>query len=125
VVARTPLSAAAQRYDAPGVTLVPVMDDDCLVGSLSRRDLILGLLDEPGPAEVPSDAEHIERMRGEMAREGAWVHGPRPAIHAHGCVLELWGLVDTEPQRPAIETTARAIPGCRGVESHLALKCPM
>jgi CBS domain-containing protein len=117
------LSEAARLFDQPGVTLVPVLDDGRLVGSLSRRDIVLGLMDEPGAVEAASDADLVERMQREMAREGAWMPHRRPAICAHKGVLELWGLVDSEAQRAAIETMARAVPGCRGVESHLAPRC--
>ena len=37
-------------------------------------------------------------------------------------VLALWGLVDTESEKAALETMARTVPGARGVESHLVVK---
>jgi CBS domain-containing protein len=118
-----PLSEAAGLFDRPDVTVVAVLEDDRLVGSLSRRDIVVGLMDEPGSVEAASDAALVERMEREMAREHAWLPRRRPAICAHDGVLELWGLVDSEAQRAALETMARAIPGCRGVDSHLALRC--
>lgn len=59
-------------------------------------------------------------MRSRMAAE-PWVPGGVLA-QAHRGVIDLWGLVSTETERAALETMARSMPGCRGVENHLAVR---
>jgi len=68
-----------------------------------------------------SDADLILRMQEWMAEEHGWVPMPRPAVTACAGLLILWGLVDTQAEKAALETMARAIPGCHGVESHLVV----
>lgn len=48
----------------------------------------------------------------------------KQAVHveATGSVLSLWGMVESETEKSALETMARAIPGCKGVESHLVVR---
>jgi hypothetical protein len=114
-----PLASAALLFDTPSIRLVPVVVDDRLVGTVNRRDLLRGLVSEPAEQVWRSDADLVTEMRERMAEEQAWVQTPRPAASACDGLLVLWGLVDTKAQKAALETMARAIPGCRGVESHL------
>jgi len=115
-----PLSSAALLFHTPSLHLVPVVDDGRLVGTVSRRDLLRGLVSEPEYV-WESDQDLVTRMQAWMIEEPGWVPTPRPAVTACNGVLILWGLVDTEAQKAALETMARAIPGCHGVESHLVV----
>ena len=114
-----PLTTAALLFDTPSIRLVPVVAGDRLVGTVSRSDLLRGLVREPVESVWQSDADLVIRMQEWMAEEHGWVPTPRPAVTACDGLLILWGLVDTPAEKAALETMARAIPGCRGVESHL------
>ena len=52
-----PLTAAAPLFDTPSIRLVAVVADDRLVGTLSRADLLRGLVREP--AEATAGATRI------------------------------------------------------------------
>lgn len=116
-----PLASAALLFDTPSIRLVPVVVDDRLVGTVSRRDLLRGLVCEPAEPVWRPDADLVTEMRERMAEEQVWVQTPHPAASVCDGLLVLWGLVDTKAQKAALETMARAIPGCRGVESHLVV----
>src|SRR5258705_6061316 len=116
-----PLTTAALLFDTPSIRLVPVVADDRLVGTVSRSDLLRGLVREPAEPSGRSGAYLVLRMQEWMAEEHGWVPMPRPAVTACDGLLILWGLVDTQAQKAALETMARAIPGCHGVESHLVV----
>jgi CBS-domain-containing membrane protein len=115
-----PLASAALLFDSPSIRLVPVVVDDRLVGAVSRHDLLRGLVREPAEQVRRSDADLGTEMQERMAQE-AWIQTLRPAASACDGLLVLWGLVATKAQKAALETMARAIPGCRGVESHLVV----
>jgi len=87
---RLPLASAALLFDTPGVSLVPVVDHGCLVGSLSCHGLIEALLTDPAAPGEPSNAGLVAQMQQRMAQEGSWVPGPRPAVDARGGIPELW-----------------------------------
>jgi len=116
-----PLTTAALLFDTPSIRLVPVVADDRLVGTVSRSDLLRGLVREPAEPVWQSDADLVLRMQEWMAEEHGWVPMPRPAVTACDGLLIPWGLVDTQAEKAALETTARAIPGSHGVESHLVV----
>jgi hypothetical protein len=101
-----------------GVGLLPVVVDERLVGTLSRRDLLKCLPAAPTADAWRSDADLVAGMQERMARE-PWVPARRPMVFAAGGIVALWGLVESESQKLALETMASAMPGCRAVDSHL------
>jgi CBS domain-containing protein len=119
-----PLESAAVILDRHNIRRLPVLEDGHLVGLVSRGDLIKALAATP-PAQISrSDAQLVAEMRARVARE-AWTTTSGLVIQARDGVLELWGLVDTEAEKSALETMARAIDGCRGVENHLVTRGAM
>jgi len=60
-------------------------------------------------------------MRDRLERE-RWTSGHGIVVHADHGRLVLWGMVVTEAEKSALETMARAIPGVKAVETHLAVR---
>jgi osmotically-inducible protein OsmY len=69
----------------------------------------------------PSDARLVAEMKAALARE-AWVSNRGIVVQAKQGVIALWGLVRSDAERAALETMARAVPGCAGVDSHLVVQ---
>jgi len=117
-----PIEAAAVILDERRIRRLPVVRDGRLVGIVSRGDLIKALAVTPSapPANL-SDAERLSAMKERMARE-PWASKLGVVVQVEDGVLTLWGLVDTESEKAALETMARTVPGARGVESHLVVK---
>lgn len=116
---------AAAILDQARINRVPVIADGQLVGILSRGDLVKALaLATPGPAPQVSDAQLVKEMKTRIAGE-PWVSTRAIAVRAEGGVLTLLGVVATETERSAIETMARGIDGCKGVENHLVVRSKM
>jgi CBS domain-containing protein len=114
-----PLGTAVSLFDPPSIRVVPVVADGCLVGTVTRADVLRALAPEASTPEWRSDGDLVNEMRARMLEEQAWVPIPRPAVSACDGLVVLWGLVDSSAQKAALDTMARAIPGCRGVENHL------
>src|SRR5882672_9886114 len=94
-----PLTTAALLFDTPSIRLVPVVANDRMVGTVSRSDLLRGLVREPAEPRWRSDADLVLRMQEWMAEEHGWVPMPRPAVTACDGLLILWGLVDTQAEK--------------------------
>ena len=116
-----PIESAAELLDRHRIRRLPVIEHGRLVGIVSRADLIKALAAAP-PREdaAPSDVRLAGEMRTRLARE-RWVSGGI-AISAREGILSLWGLVETAAEKAALETMARSIDGCRGVESHMVVR---
>ncbi|MBI3030768.1 MAG: CBS domain-containing protein [Candidatus Rokubacteria bacterium] len=117
-----PLESAALVLDQHRIRRVPVVANGQLVGIVSRGDLVKALAKAPPPAGgPPSDERLVREMRARLAEE-PWISNRGIVVQAKDGVLSLWGLVLTEAEKSAVETMARAIEGCRGIDSHLVVK---
>jgi CBS domain-containing protein len=113
-----PVSSAVALLDDSGVGLLPVVDKEQLVGTLSCRDLLKCLSAKPTAHTRWSDADLVTEMQERMSQE-SWVPARHPLVFADDGVVALWGLVETESQKLALETMASTMPGCRAVDSQL------
>ena len=117
-----PIESAALILDQHRIRRVPVVADGQLLGILSRGDLIKALAKAPARAGgQPSDERLVREMRARLAEE-PWVSNRGIVGQAKDGVLSLWGLVLTETEKSAVETMARTIEGCKGIDSHLVVK---
>ena len=117
-----PIESVALVLDQHRIRRVPVIADGKLAGIVSRGDLIKALSAAPEPAGAqPSDDRLVHEMSARLAQE-PWISNRGIVVQAKDGVLWLWGLVLTDAEKSALETMARAIEGCRGIESHLVVK---
>lgn len=116
-----PIESAAELLDRHRIRRLPVIEDSRLVGIVSRADLIKALAAAPAREERRfPDRRLVEEMKERLVREPWASHGI--AVHASDGVLSLWGLVETEAEKAALETMARSIEGTRGIENHLVVR---
>jgi len=119
-----PIEAVATILDARKIRRLPVVADGRLVGVVSRGDLVKALADAGGPEKdgVPaSDAQLVRETRERMKHE-PWSSHRGVVVQAREGIVSLWGVTDTEAEKSALETLARAIPGVRGVDSHIVVQ---
>ena len=114
---RLRVDAAARILYDRGLRRLPVVRDGRLVGILSRGDLVKALAATPVSAASASDEELVTAMRARIEAEPWTSFGI--VVEASEGVITLWGIVATETERSALETMARAIPGCRAVDNRL------
>ena len=72
-----------------------------------------------GAADPIDKAVELEREMRRRMRSESWLSTQNILVRAERGVLSLQGLVDSEVERSALATIARAISGCRGVDVHL------
>lgn len=116
-----PLSSAASILDKRHVRRLPVVSNGTLLGIVSRGDLVKALAAAPPAGMSVPDAQLVTEMRARMARE-PWADGHAVVVQAREGRLSLLGFVGTHEEKAALETMARAIDGCRGVDSRLAVR---
>lgn len=116
-----PIGSAALLLDKHRIRRLPVVADGRLVGIVSRGDLVKALAAAPAVEARLSGAGLVDEMKARLARE-SWVSPHALVITASEGVLSLWGLVWSDAERSAIETMARGIEGCTGVENHLVVE---
>jgi osmotically-inducible protein OsmY len=72
-----------------------------------------------GAADTIDKAVELEREMRRRTRPEPWLSTQNILARAEGGVVSLQGLVDSEVERSALTTMARAISGCPGVDVHL------
>lgn len=119
-----PIETAAAILHEQKIRRVPVVADGALVGILSRGDLVKALAGAPPRSVAPvSDVRLVEAMQACIAAE-PWT--PRGlVVEAAAGVLTLWGLVNTQAERAALETMARSIQGVQGVNNQLVVQAAL
>jgi CBS domain-containing protein len=120
---RLPIESVAIILDERRIRRVPVVDLGRLVGIVSRGDLIKALACEPlrRTGTPRSDGELVREFKDRFAAE-PWAKPHGILAQAENGVLGLWGLVDSEAEKSAVETLARTVEGVTGVENHLVVR---
>lgn len=125
VVSVTPqeaLSAVVDVMEERHIKRVPVIEQDRLVGIISRANLVRALvqrLTEAAAAEPnATDTEIQDRVRAILERE-PW--GPRFSVEVtvKDGIVQLDGAVTDDRERTALRVAAENVPGVKGVRDRL------
>jgi CBS domain-containing protein len=116
------LETVAAVMGAYGLGAVPVRVNDKLVGLVSRADVNKDLAEPPETrSPMASDVRMVREMRWRMGHE-PWLSSHDVVIQAHGGIMSLHGLVNSQAERSALVTLARAVARDIRVEDHLLLR---
>ncbi|HEV2550649.1 MAG TPA: CBS domain-containing protein [Stellaceae bacterium] len=126
VTPETSLAEVVALMESRGVKRLPVLENDRLVGLVSRADLLKGLAELlPKPrAKAISDAELRERILAEIAKQPWTPSASVDAVVAEGTV-ELRGVITDERERVALHVLAENVPGVKKVRDHLVWVDPI
>jgi len=114
----TPLDEAVELMERHGVKRLPVLRENCLVGIVSRANIMRALVSfaRETKAPPPDDAAIREQILIECGRQ-AWA--PMANVIVRDGVVELWGTLTDERERQALIVAAENVPGVKAVHDHL------
>ena len=122
----TPIEAIAALMLQHKVKRIVVLDDDHVVGMVSRINLVQALITRsnttPGKAPIApqpkplSDAE-LRRHVEEAVKAHRW-SSARTEVTVSGGIVHLWGVVADEAVQRAYRVAAEAVPGVKDVMDH-------
>jgi CBS domain-containing protein len=117
----TPLGEIASVLEKNGIKRVPVVKDGKLVGIVSRANLLQAIATIGKMVEPPvtlDDTTLREKVIAQLDRLPlAW----RTLINVivHDGTAELWGMVESESEKRAVQVAAEVTPGVRAVADNL------
>ena len=106
-----PLAEAAATMLDRGVNRLPVVEDDCLVGIVSRADLVR--------AFVRTDEELERDIREDVLRASLWLDPETVSIGVRGGRVTLTGMLETRATAEYLPRLVRRVPGVVSVVSDL------
>lgn len=114
----TDIREIANILEEKRIKRVPVVRGAHLVGIVSRADLLRGLVTRPMEA-AGADEDTTRKDILKRAREEAGVVDTLLNVTVADGVAHLWGSVDTEAERRAVQVVAENTPGITEVVDHL------
>jgi CBS domain-containing protein len=121
----SPLEDVIRIMETRHVRRVPVVEGKCLVGIVSRSDLVraLGALLERPAGPEKDDGAIRDSILAEMARH-RWAPGQNVSVAVRGGVVEFTGMIFDERMRGALRVIAEGVPGVKAVRDELDLVDP-
>jgi CBS domain-containing protein len=116
------LADIAALLERKRIKRVPVVENDRIVGIVSRANLLHGLVAHPKPTPVAGGADSDATIRENIDAALAGLSGVdlrRINVVVKDAVVYLWGTVKSDNQRRALTVAAENAPGVVRVEDNL------
>jgi CBS domain-containing protein len=123
----TPLDEIVALMTQKRVKRLPVMENDTVVGIVSRADLLKALsrsLSAKAPPSTRDDSTIRYAILDELKRE-SWAPIALIEVSVHNGIAELSGSIFDERERLAIQVAVENVPGVRAVRDNLVFVEPM
>lgn len=116
----TPLAEIVALMERHHVKRLPVIDNDALVGIVSRADLMAALARvlDMQEASVAGDADIRAGVLAELEKVN-WAPRAGLTVTVADGVVDLDGVVFDEHERRALRVAAENVPGVKGISDHL------
>lgn len=116
----TSLHGIVDLFEEHNIKRVPIVNGGVLVGIVSRANILQAVASVRPRLEVSvPDTMIRERLLAEL-RSQPWAHIRKLNVTVANGIVDLWGLVQSEPERQAIDVAARRIPGVTAVNNRLS-----
>ena len=117
----TPLHEIAALLEKHSIKRVPIVENDQLVGIVSRANLVQAVATVGKGLEVPLEDTTIRDKLIAHLKAQDWAHPSLLNVTVNGGVVDLWGIVSSSSEQKAIRVAAEAMPGVRAVNDNLRL----
>jgi CBS domain-containing protein len=119
----TPLHEIATLLEHNRIKRVPIVQDDKIVGLVSRANLVQALASwrDESPTTVPDDVALRDAVMAKLEKE-PWAPTAVINVTARSGLIDLWGFVNSETQRDAIRVAVEVTPGVTAVTDNLAIR---
>lgn len=113
----TPAAEIAELLEKHRIKRVPVVRDGKVIGIVSRANLLQGLIAQKPPARESGTGLRTAVLK-EIRETG--VHSMIDVVVSDG-VVHLWGVVETEGAKKALEVAAEGVDGVTSVVNHVCV----
>jgi CBS domain-containing protein len=119
---QTPLHEVATLMEKNAIKRVPVLENDQLVGIVSRANLIQAVATARKLLDIPlSDTTIREKILSDLKKQ-PWAHTTMLNVTVNTGVVDVWGIAESAAERKAIKVAAESTPGVCAVNDHLVTR---
>jgi CBS domain-containing protein len=119
----TPVAELAALLERNRIKRVPIVEDGRIVGIVSRANLLQGLasLKDKGPQARPDDSALRELVTRNLENQ-PWTRPSLINVTVQDGTVELWGIVESQTEKKAVQVLAEGTSGVRAVADHLVVR---
>ena len=120
----TPLWKIANLLEKNAIKRVPIVENDKVVGIVSRANLLQALASLSKRAEVATgvdDSQIRDKVLSQLDAE-PWTRPSLINVIVQDGTVELWGIVDSASEKKAVRIAAEVTPGVRAVDDNLIIR---
>lgn len=116
----TSVSEIAALLEKHSIKRVPIIKDRKLVGIVSRANLLQGLacMKDKAPQTRPDDSAIRNKIMRKLNNE-RWARPALLTVTVQDGTVDLWGIVDSEVEKKAVNVLAEGTSGVRAVNDNL------
>ena len=120
----TPLSTIANLLERNAIKRVPIVENDKVVGIVSRANLLQALasVSKQEQANSPADNSRIREKVLSQLKAEPWTRPSLINVIVQDGAVELWGIVDSASEKKAVRVAAEVTPGVRAVNDNLIIR---
>lgn len=119
----TPLAEIARLLEKNHIKRVPIVEDDKVVGIVSRANILqalLSLYDDVSIAATSDDAAVRARIVAQLNVQ-PWIRTGSVNVVVHDGIVDLQGIVESPAEKNAVRVAAEITPGVRSVNDRLTV----
>lgn len=121
----TSISEIVEKMEKRRIKRLPVMRDDKIVGIVTRVDLLHGLVGVMRDSKPSKAADWAirDQILAEIDKE-TWAPLSQLTVNVRNGIVDLWGVIFEEHQRPALIALIQNVPGVKKVVDHVVELAP-
>lgn len=120
----TPVTDIAALLEKNHIKRVPVIENDRLVGIVSRANLVQALAGMRKEIAVDKPIDDAELRQTLMARlrSEPWAKTSLINVTVDTGAVDVWGIVDSEAEKQALRVAIEVTPGVRSVKNNVVVR---
>ena len=116
------LNEIANLLEKHAIKRVPIVENDALVGIVSRANLVQALAVDYKGLDVPvPDAKLRDKLMARISAE-PWAHTTLLNVTVNDGVVDIWGITQSEAEKRALRVAAESMPGVRAVNDNVIMQ---
>jgi CBS-domain-containing membrane protein len=115
------LQEIAGLLEKHSIKRVPIVENEALVGIVSRANLIQALAADRKGLDIPvPDTKLRDKLMSHLKAQ-PWAHTALLNVTVNDGIVDIWGITRSEAEKKALRVAAESTPGVRAVNNNVIM----